>query len=415
MKKWIVVLLIFGAALVASGDTLLTVAWDNLVQRGGPQKRNEATSVALHHNRAVVGAVLGRVESSETDVVIRGFNLTTGTLVWTDEFPGFDVFVEAAHDFAIAVATIPLTNNQNLRIRSYDLHSGATRWTTDTALVAPQKILIRNGKLVIVGYDPDIAPLHGVILVLDASTGAPLWNTEIDIPGSESELWDVDDAGKNIVVVGTKDTVSENARDLILRSYRLRDGQLRWEAAAPGVFASAIRVQNDLVYIAGFERVGSATIGFLAAYHLGDGIQQWKAPPPSIPGLGLGLIRLAVTPTAVIAGRFGGLEAHDPFNGNLLWSQALQQESLQRLIPIDDHLLTVGAKTIPGEEDRQLILRVLDSAGNVVAEHLGETGPGNSYRDAALLNNRFAVVGHLGGIAGGALVRVYDVQIGIQP
>jgi hypothetical protein len=57
-----------------------------------------------------------------------------------------------------------------------------------------------------------------------------------------------------------------------------------------------------------------------------------------------------------------------------------------------------------------LIIRVLDATGQVVAEDLREIGPGNFYIDAAFLNDRLAVVGRIGGIAGGALVRVYDMR-----
>jgi hypothetical protein len=80
------------------------------------------------------------------------------------------------------------------------------------------------------------------------------------------------------------------------------------------------------------------------------------------------------------------------------------------LIAISDHTVTVGTKAIhPPGFDRQLLIRILDAAGQMIAEDLRETG-GNAYADAALLNGRLAVVGALGGIAGGALVRVYDMR-----
>jgi outer membrane protein assembly factor BamB len=441
MKKWMVVLLVFGAALMASGDSLISVAWDNLVQRGGPQKRNDATSVALHHNRAVVGAVLGRPESSETDVVIRGFNLTTGALAWTDEFAGFDIVVEAAHDFAIAVASIPSpdTDHRKVFIRNYDLHSGAIRWTRDANLFSLQKILLRNGKLVIIGSDPALGPItqpseNGRILVLDTSTGLLLWNATIDFPESAIHLWDVDDAGRNIIVVGTKDTFGTDPlpRDLIVRSYRLRDGELQWEFTEPGrIVATQIRVVNEMVVVSGSEEGR----GFLAAYRASDGILQWKAATPSVPlfffRLAVTDTKSAVTPTAVFVGAFNFIGAFNAGTGEVLWSKSeslATPETVNRLIPIGANLVTVGTKQMnPPLGPQQLVIRVLDATtGDVVAEDLRETGPGNAYADATFLghgvdaghdvrNGRFAVVGHLGGIAGGALVRVYDVQIGIQP
>jgi hypothetical protein len=407
MRKRILVLLLLGSTVMVHGDALpIHLAWENLIQRGGPNRTNVAESVALHRNRAVVGAILGRAETFSTDVVIRGFNATTGNLVWSDEFPGSRVFVEAAQDYAIAVGGIfPFVNGNNLLIRGYDLHGGAIRWTTYAALSGPQKILVRNGKLVIVGWDPDFAPLHGIVLVFDSATGMPLWNTSIDIAGSETALWDVDDAGRNIVVVGTKDVP---ARDLIVRSYRLRDGRLRWELIEPQVSGFTVRVQNDLAYVAGFEQTPAGIQTFLAAYRVSDGHLEWKAAALSAGGA---LTRLGVTPTAVIAAGFGRIEAHDALTGNLLWSKATPQENLSRLIPIGDQVATIGVKEInPPGFDAQLVIRLLDATGQIVAEDLREIGPGNSYVDAALLNDRLAVVGLIGGIAGGALVRVYDMR-----
>src|SRR4030095_1383237 len=97
-------------------------------------------------------------------------------------------------------------------IRSYDLHSGEIRWTSDaTTLTVIQKTLLRNGKLVIVGSGPGLGPIgqpseNGVILVFDAATGVLLWKKTIDFAESAINLWDVDEAGRNIVVVGTKDS-----------------------------------------------------------------------------------------------------------------------------------------------------------------------------------------------------------------
>jgi PQQ-like domain len=195
-------------------------------------------------------------------------------------------------------------------------------------------------------------------------------------------------------------------RNLVVRSYRLRDGRLRWEVLEPGVAALAIRVANDLAYVAGSTSGGSIQ-SFLAAYRLGDGGNEWRASALA----GGVFTALAATDQAVMAEGFNLIEAHDALTGNVLWSRVValpEEESVRRLIPIGDRTITIGTKAInPPSFLNQLVIRILDARGQVVAEDLREIGPFNSYFDAALLNDQLAVVGHIGGIAGGALVRVY--------
>src|SRR5262245_49564462 len=106
--KSLVVLFIVGTftSTVAYSLTVVGIipTWNDLTFRDG--FRNEARSVALHRNRVSVGEILGRVASPGTDVVVKAFKAATENLVWTDEFPGSLVFVEAAKDLTIAVAGI---------------------------------------------------------------------------------------------------------------------------------------------------------------------------------------------------------------------------------------------------------------------------------------------------------------------
>jgi outer membrane protein assembly factor BamB len=319
--------------------------------------------------------------------------------------------VEAAQDVAIAVASVGI--DSKVFIRGYDLHSGAIRWTTLATLFAPQQILVRNGKLVIVGYGPGSGPLPltGIILVFDASTGSALWNTSIDLPGSETTLFDVDEGARFIVVIGRKGTPVIGSQDeTIIRSYRLRDGQLRWELTESGILATQIRIVNEVAVVAGSEN-GQ---GFLAAYRSSDGIRQWRADAASVP---FSFSRLAITPTAVFASGLNFVGAFNAGTGDVLWSKSGSfgnPETANRLIPVGGNLVTVGTHPMdPPFGSQQLVIHVFDAiTGDLVTEDVRESGSDNVYTDAALLNGRLAVVGR---IAGGALVRVYDVQTGIQP
>jgi outer membrane protein assembly factor BamB len=408
MRKRILVLLLLGSTVMANGDTAIQLRWDNLTQRGGPDRTNEVRSVALHRNRVVTGAFLGHAEDSNVDVVIQGFNARTGRLVWSDEFPALvlNVLVEAGGDVAVAVGRTGVFSG-NVLIRAYDLATGVLRWSASRPVLNLQKILIRHGKLVIVGNDlvpigPDNV-FKGVVDVLDAGTGLPLWNVSIAIV-SDTTFMDVDDAGQNIVVVGSnRNTGPAPLQDLNLRSYRLSDGLLRWQRAEPLIFGGHVQVANGVAYVV--ARPLEPENGFVAAYQVADGQPLWKTPAAIQPST-----TLAVTTGAVITNILGELRAYHRLSGNLLWSNT-NDESIARLIALGDDVVTVGTKAVdpPGLES-QLVIRILDAAGQVVAEDLREIGPGNAYLDAALLNDRLAAVGRIGGIAGGALVRVYDIE-----
>jgi hypothetical protein len=133
MRKRILVLLLLGSTVMVHGDALpIHLVWDNFTANA------TARSIALHRNRAIAGltiSVTGRpFNEPPTDVSIRGYNATTGNLVWTDTFPGQAVFVEAAQDYAVAVASVGTAPpgggviDWKVFIRGYDLHSGAIRW-----------------------------------------------------------------------------------------------------------------------------------------------------------------------------------------------------------------------------------------------------------------------------------------------
>jgi hypothetical protein len=194
--------------------------------------------------------------------------------------------------------------------------------------------------------------------------------------------------------------------EMIMRSYRLRDGLLRWELTELGILPGVIRVANDVAYVAGAEPKGTGYQTFLAAYRVADGVRQWKAPGFSGGFTGT-FTSLAVTQTAIVAAGFNLIEAHDPLTGSVLWSRVVPfpEEEFGRLLPIGDDVAFIGAKAInPPSLNSEAILRVLESTGHVIAE---EIGPGTRYADAAFGNGRLAVVG---GISGGALVRVYDMR-----
>ena len=72
---------------------------------------NEARSVALNRNRAIVGEVFGSGITG-TDVVVRGYNASSGNIAWEDNFPNTSqVFVDAAGADAFAAIHLKSPGN----------------------------------------------------------------------------------------------------------------------------------------------------------------------------------------------------------------------------------------------------------------------------------------------------------------
>jgi len=411
MRKRILVLLLLGSTVTVHGDALpIHLVWDEVAFRGGAI--NVAESVELHRNRAIVGEILGRPVGFNTDAVVKGFNAATGQLVWSDEIAnGERVFVGAAGSQAIAVASIPpiedgIHDGLNIVVRSYDLGPGTIRYTAYAKLNAPQQILIRNGKLVIVGYDQETfrSQVRGLIVVLDIDTGQVLWTAPVENP-IHMVLWDVDQAGRFIIAVGVMTDFASPTfpppQTAVIRSYRLRDGHLRWERLEPGVVTYSIAVLNDTATIAGGEGFGT----FLAAYNIADGSMKWKAASQ----LGFGpFLGVFSSNTKIVAFGSGQVVSFDTA-GNLQWSNSNLFRSVARAFVVGDFVLTAGTEVVPPlspEAPNQLVVRLYDAAGQVAQEDRREIGRTVFYGDAALQNGRLAVVGR----TSGALVRVYDMR-----
>ncbi|MCQ0005650.1 PQQ-binding-like beta-propeller repeat protein [Actinomadura madurae] len=121
----------------------------------------------------------------------------------------------------------------------------------------------------------------GLLVAVDASTGAIRWNTRIDLDGRGSRR----PRGADVpVTAGT--TVYLCCADGALRAFDMRDGRPRWEFAMdeePSSMKSVPArprpiVADDLVYV---TSLGTASTGSKGAMHVlgdGDGKPRWRRP-----------------------------------------------------------------------------------------------------------------------------------------
>ena len=384
-------------------DLNFHLLWESTTSRGNPAA-NRAQSVAVSHNRTIVGEVLGRPDNSGTDIAVKGFNSTTGHLVWADEFPGFGIRVDVAHGEVVAAASIPKqADGSNVLLRGYNAQDGAILWTTLAELDQPQQILFRGGKLAIVGYGNGSDPITGIIRVFDAATGQKLWAVEeiqpYIIPLKDTVFWDSDDAGHHLIVLGTVGPGVD--RDVILRSYRFRDGLLEWSTTVEKTFAGNLQVSNGEAFVAGFESSGS----YLAAFDIGTGGLLWKATANPNEALN----SLDVTDSRIVVGSPAALRVYDRATKALLFSKSPStgtEDGVFRALALpNDRFLELSFQNLnpPSNSSIRPVIRILDNAGNALVE----TFPNAGFNDVAISGNRITIVGSS---SAGALVRSYQIE-----
>jgi len=389
----------------------LNLLWESTTFRR--TNTDHAQSVAALHNRTIVGEILGRPADPNTDVAVKGFNATTGDLIWTDEFPGFWVNVEIAHGLAIAVASIPRqVDGSNLLLRGYNAHDGTILWTTQTlhTFSSPQHILLRGNRVAVVGYTesggpPLNGPLGGFIQVFNAGTGEKLWSTLVSepamLPLRDTVFWDVDEAGHHLISLSTVGPGVD--RDVVLRSYRFRDGFLEWSVTIPKTFAVNLQISNGEVFVAGFENAPIAS--YLAAFDVDTGNLRFKASPNP----GESITSLNVTDTRIAVGGSGSLRVYDRATKALLFAKFPApgtEDSIFRalILPFDRILVLSLLNFNPPSPLNQPVIRILDDTGGVLAE----TFPSTTFADVVISQNRITIAGSS---PAGALVRTYGVTL----
>src|SRR5262245_864798 len=398
-------LLVLSLSLYA--DTVsFNLLWESTTFRRANTDRAQSVSTLRH--RIIVGEVLGRPDNLDTDVVIKSFNLH-GRLIWTDELNDANwVRVETAGDLAVAVIQhfIPPPGGigrveLDLVLRGYDLKTGEIRWTSHTILDSPQQLLVRNGRIAIVGYSTFTDPLTGIILVHDLATGRELWRVaEIQpyiIPLKDTIFWDVDDAGRNLIAIGTIGPGTQ--RDLHIRSYRFADGVLRWEQVIPQTFAAQLQVVGHDAFVAGFSSNGT---GYLASFDIGSGQLLWQAvPEPSH-----AFSRLLVTATQVIVSGSFTFQAYDRTSHEVLWRKSLTaDQGISHIFVVGNFIGAVESDSpLSGPPTTSLKLVALATGEPVVELPLSTV----VVEAVAFFQNRLILVGSS---PAGALVRSYGVTL----
>ena len=420
MKRIVMIMVLLMMASTAFAQVSLDVVWTDLTFRGG--NANEAQSVAFNRNRVIAGEVF--TFAADSQVSVRGYNANTGTLVWEDTIPdGGAVHVDAAGNDAFAAVGFAVSPPvPNLLIRSYAQRTGDIQWSTMLELDFLTAFGVRGNRVLLSGRSASagVVGSKGFIFVLDRATGHLLQTTILEgpvgVPITESVFWDFDRSGTDLVVAGTQSRAGEGK--LILRDYRVSDGQLKWETIVPSSpTETTIQLANGLIYVS--DQFA------MAAYTLRNGALAWQ-----VTHLGTDAPVFAVTDTAVflsfridnLQGNYA-VERRNPFTGALVWRTlipaiSMRDQTIGGIGIVHGYLVLVGSTRSPSggpSVDQELIVRVLDEHGTLLLEDKSDERPQAHFNDHAVSGNRIVGVGSFSEPLGGAFVRMYQLLTGIQP
>lgn len=209
--------------------------------------------------------------------------VATGTLYVTSFsslLPGPGYYYAATHLYALNAST------------------GAVRWhrqLSRTNVVAA----VTTGQVYLLDTGTDVACEPRMLHVLDASSGAELWQRE----ESFLELIGVEQALAFVEAVPERCTASRPFEQGVLAALHTPDGSSVWQSTIP--FGSGAIANGGVLYVPSED-------GDLAAYRAGDGFQLWHAQGE---GGGIDLFDGALYTS--LEGR--GLDALNPTTGAVEW------------------------------------------------------------------------------------------------
>jgi hypothetical protein len=204
------------------------------------ERRDEATSVAVHARRAFV-AGYEYTGTLTPDFVVRAYGLNSGTLLWEKRMPGqaFSVVADGDQVFA-AGRVIDNTGHYELALVALDAQTGATLWESETAGTpiqigqsASANAVRVQGDRVLVAGEITAATLFSRSMIVqahDRKTGALLWDHRIpDATLGPTFALPLTIAGNVVVVGGGASTADPNIQsDYLVNALDVRTGALLW-------------------------------------------------------------------------------------------------------------------------------------------------------------------------------------------
>ena len=226
-----------------------------------------AFAMAVEGERVVVaGTRSSPFTGAPLRLIVRAYDVRTGTLLWNDvSFGANNFFVRNAalviHGGLVFVGGTALNSSRtsfDFMVRAYDLDTGALRWQDvlerggdpDTVL----DLTVEGDRVFAVGQGGPGGIFNGDIIVraYQATTGAVLWEDQFDVAGGDDNLTAVAAQGGRIVACGAV-TNPQGNYDFFVRVYDARTGTVEWQDQVDvGDFdlGQALAIHGNRVFVA---------------------------------------------------------------------------------------------------------------------------------------------------------------------
>jgi len=248
-------------------DEQARLLWEN---RGQPGLGGTAFAVDVQGDVVVAtGSVVSGKEVFAADGFVRALDAMTGATLWEDRFGSPDaedraqaVAVNAGRVFA-AGRVSSAERGSDLLVRGYDLRCGTLLW--ERRVDGGGRIELGNGAVAHGGRVFVVGRVRGAtgssdfaILAFDARTGEPLWGSVTDPSGGRT--LDIAHAvrveGDMVYVAGTLSGTTGGS-SLLVRAHDAETGAVQWQDEVPGAANSydsgneALAVLGHLLFVGG--------------------------------------------------------------------------------------------------------------------------------------------------------------------
>ena len=383
----IALLMVATAAWSAPGDLL----WENRGQTD-PESNLRAIDAEGH-------IVVGTGESGQCTYptfntchwFVRALDTRTGEMLWQDRLDTSGSFGSAAavaidcgQVFAagwIRIAGQP----EDLFIRAYSLKKGKLLWEKRVHRAAWTErafsLKVHDGRVFVAGNVASASRREEfALLVFDARTGSPLWESEVaGVPNpfnyAFARAGAVTTQDERVFVAGSMTSTAPSGISLLVRAHDARTGLLLWQDEVPDAELNlnpttwgALATFGNLLFVAGGVSTPNPQFGqdfMVRAYDSRTGILKWVDVVHRQAGGAAS--RLAVGDGGLFAYGWdcseeffnchGNVRAYNPRTGKLRWEARFSGEGGDALIPTDalevhGHQVIVGASLLTAQQDR---------------------------------------------------------------
>jgi hypothetical protein len=419
IASWICCCVLFIASDVF-GQTLL---WETVEDLSGGTDMARAITLS---KKSVV--VIGNSANSAEDVndfVVQALQRKDGATRWTDRVPDrsgvstqLPIASAQGRTFAAGYAAKPGLPGQgsDIVIRAYDSTAGTLLWNSVWDIGRddfPHAIAAGPAAVVVVGVggNSQTRPLSFIVRAYSPTSGAVLWEDRVERPGNDARASKVVITKNRVFVAGT--IAAAGRSDGVLRVYNAASGAIDWEWTRPAMNPAALQVAGGRLFMAG----SSSDHSYLGVFDTKSGGLLWENEGTARGGY---FSDIAINGNRIVAidAVGSGLRVHsyDVMSGMLQWEQ-------QQVVPpgvfergatvaTNGTAVYVAGASVLDFEYSEMMVRAYDAA---TGEFLWDDRSHRSGRPTtavgiALGKKRLFVAGYAQGVGTDFVIRAYDIR-----